>query len=253
MTEPAILIVDDEPGVLEALERLFGRGGFETETATDGETALRRLRERECFLVISDQRMPGMTGIDFLQECRRASPDTLRVLVTGYSDEAVCREAINKGEVYRYVVKPWDNDEMLAIAREARAKYDLLLRHKVLFRRLLEQREALSRTQYALIAELRKVQGILDHVGEGILVADRDGVIYFANKAFEALTGLNRSEILGRSLEDFLVAGGEEDGAGCSWHLKGARGPVAVHRNVVPLPCEASAPVGFLETYTPAD
>ena len=115
---PAILFVDDEERVLNALSALF-RGTYEIETATRGAGALERLKARRFHILVSDQRMPGMTGVELLREARNAAPNTVRLLLTGYSDLAAMVGSVNEGEVFRFVSKPWQQEDLKATLAEA--------------------------------------------------------------------------------------------------------------------------------------
>src|SRR4029077_12400001 len=128
-----ILVVDDEASVVksvQALLRLDYRvlGGT---TATEGQQLL--LGE-EVHVVMTDQRMPGITGVEFLHKVRGDHPDAVRLLFTGYADIRAVIEAINQGNVYRYITKPWDPDELQSVIREACERFDLLVERKTLLR-----------------------------------------------------------------------------------------------------------------------
>jgi len=112
-----ILIVDDEPANLRLLERLF-RHDYEVITAESGEEALRLLSQHDAALLITDQRMPGMTGVDLVKETAMVRPRMVRIILTGYTDVDTLVEAINSGHVYKYVTKPWNNEELrLTVSR----------------------------------------------------------------------------------------------------------------------------------------
>ncbi len=115
---PRILFVDDDERILNALRSLV-RKEYDVTTATDAELALEALQGDAFDVVVSDQRMPGMTGVELLRRARQAAPDTVRLLLTGYSDLASMVGSVNDGEIYRFVSKPWDNQELTAILREA--------------------------------------------------------------------------------------------------------------------------------------
>ena len=106
-----ILIVDDEPANLRSLERLF-REDHQVFTATSGKEALELVREHDFALLVTDQRMPVMTGIELLKETVAVRPRMVRIVLTGYTDVDALVEAINCGQVYRYVTKPWSNQEL---------------------------------------------------------------------------------------------------------------------------------------------
>lgn len=109
---PRVLCVDDEPSVLRALNWLL-RTRFEVSSTTDPQEGLSLLRQSNFEVVISDQRMPGMTGTEFLQRAKIESPNTMRLLLTGYSDYADILGSVNDSEVFRFINKPWDNQKLL--------------------------------------------------------------------------------------------------------------------------------------------
>jgi len=117
---PKILFLDDEDRILNALAALF-RYKYQVFTATTGDQALAILRQCHVHVVVSDQRMPGMTGVDFLREAKRVSPRTVRILLTGFSDLSAIIDSVNDGEVYRFLNKPWGNQEIQAVIADALA------------------------------------------------------------------------------------------------------------------------------------
>jgi serine/threonine-protein kinase len=113
-----VLFVDDEERVVNALRAIF-RDTYDVETATSGDAALELLRAHKFHVVVSDQRMPGMLGVDFLREAKSIRPEAVRILLTGYSDLAAIVGSVNDGEVYRFVSKPWNQDDLQATVGEA--------------------------------------------------------------------------------------------------------------------------------------
>src|SRR5919112_2447950 len=139
-----ILIVDDEPANLRLLERLFRRE-YAVVAASSGEEALRLLEQHDVALLITDQRMPGMTGIELLKRTAPLRPHTVRIILTGYTDVTALVEAINCGQVYKYVTKPWSNDELrLTVGRAlehyetGRARHELAHANQRLVNRMKE-------------------------------------------------------------------------------------------------------------------
>lgn len=106
-----ILFVDDEERILNNMRALF-RMHYEVMIATDGYHALELLRREQFHLIVSDQRMPNMQGVELLRQAKEISPHTVRILLTGFADLAAIVGSVNEGEVYRYINKPWDNDEL---------------------------------------------------------------------------------------------------------------------------------------------
>jgi DNA-binding NtrC family response regulator len=116
----SILFVDDEFRIIKLLNMMF-RGQYEVHTATSGAEALEILEQHEVDIICSDQRMPGMLGIELLSIARARCPKAMRLLLTGYSDLVAMVGAINEGEVYRFINKPWNHEEMKATIAECAA------------------------------------------------------------------------------------------------------------------------------------
>jgi DNA-binding NtrC family response regulator len=141
-----ILIVDDEPANLRTLARLF-REDYEVLTAASGDEALAVLIQHDVAVLITDQRMPGMTGIELLKKTVPLRPRMVRIILTGYTDVDALVEAINCGQVYRYVAKPWKNDELRLTVKRA-------LEHFESNKRSAE----LDFTNQRLVARIRGIQ-----------------------------------------------------------------------------------------------
>src|SRR4051812_9287537 len=149
-----LLIVDDEVDVLESLRHQFHRT-YRVLTATSGGPAVSLLNEQEVQLILSDQRMPGMSGDAFLSQARKLQPDAIRMLFTGYADIQAVINAVNEGHIFRYILKPWDTVELEGIIRQAAEQYDLLAERK------------------RLIAELQAANGQLTRANEDLARADQ--------------------------------------------------------------------------------
>ncbi len=126
-----LLVVDDEPDVVKSVQDLL-RLDYKVFTATRALDGLKIMEENEIHLVMTDQRMPGMTGVEFLKNVRGEYPEAVRLLFTGYADIKAVIDAINAGNVYRYITKPWDPDELQTVIREACERYDLIAERKKL-------------------------------------------------------------------------------------------------------------------------
>lgn len=125
MAKHTILCVDDELDNVDALERLF-RKHYTVLKATSGEQGLKVLAENPgVALIISDQRMPSMTGVEFLEKAQRTHPESLRILLTGYTDIESVIQAVNQGQIYRYLTKPWDSNDLLNTVATAIQKYEM--------------------------------------------------------------------------------------------------------------------------------
>src|SRR6516162_7050573 len=116
-TKYPVLVVDDEPEILFSLRGLL-RKEFDLHTAQGGAEALEVLRRQPVHVIMSDQRMPEMTGVELLQRARAERPEAIRIIFTGYADIKAVVDAINEGQIYRHLTKPWDPDEMVALLHQ---------------------------------------------------------------------------------------------------------------------------------------
>ncbi len=158
-----ILVVDDEENILRAIRRLLMDEDLEVLTATSGEEALRILiSDQDVGLIVSDQRMPGLTGVDFLEKARKIVPDTIRIVLTGYADVNAAIDAINRGGAYRYVAKPWKDDELVQIISEAAQRFSLVKENKRLSGIMKRQNEELqawnSKLEYFVQKQTKEIQ-----------------------------------------------------------------------------------------------
>lgn len=159
MDKRTILFVDDEANVLNALRRTLRKEPYEIFLAQGAEEALDILRENEIDLVVSDHLMPGMDGLTFLKKVRESYPTVVRVILTGHADLQMAIEAINEGEVFRFLTKPWMDVEL-----------KLMLKHIFDFIDLRKENQVLTDT-------LRKQQHFIDKMEQqhpGIFSVERD-------------------------------------------------------------------------------
>jgi putative nucleotidyltransferase with HDIG domain len=125
MSEHAVLFVDDEGNILKAVQRLLRNEPWQVLTASGGSEALEILEQTPAQVVVSDQRMPEMSGVDLLQAIRERRPNVVRMMLTGYTEMNVAVEAINRGEIFRLITKPWNDEELKATLRQAFDHFDL--------------------------------------------------------------------------------------------------------------------------------
>jgi diguanylate cyclase (GGDEF)-like protein/PAS domain S-box-containing protein len=123
-----LLLVDDEAGILNSLKRLLRREGYRILTTTDPTEGLELLATNDVQVIISDQRMPQMSGTEFLSRVKELHPDTIRMVLSGYTDLQSITDAINRGAIWRFLTKPWEDEALRTLVREAFREYDL--RHK---------------------------------------------------------------------------------------------------------------------------
>ena len=121
----SVLFVDDEPNILKSLQRLLRNEDMNVLCAATGSEALRMLEESPAQVVVTDQRMPEMTGVELLSAVRQRHPEIIRMMLTGFTEIKVAVEAINQGEIYRLITKPWNDDELRATIRQAFEQADL--------------------------------------------------------------------------------------------------------------------------------
>jgi response regulator RpfG family c-di-GMP phosphodiesterase len=146
-----LLFVDDEANVLKSLRRLFHNEPYNTYFAASGAEGLELLRQTPVDLIISDMRMPEMNGAEFLTEAFKQWPDTIRILLTGYADMQSTIDAVNKGRIYNYCNKPWNDDEL-----------KLLVRNALEQKRLREERDRLSEIVQQQNCELKELNEQLE-------------------------------------------------------------------------------------------
>jgi len=193
---PRILIVDDEEAILETMTFTF-MDLYEVLTTSDPTTALQIMQDNDpVAVVITDQRMPGMTGVELLSKIYERFPESVRIILTGFADSEATIKAINDGHIYGYVNKPWEPDELKTIVRRATELHKLTLEN----RRLVED---LRDANLFLAA-------VMDRLRTGAIALDRDGVVRAVNKPAVAFIGLDE-DIRGRSIEEILGREGLEE------------------------------------------
>jgi two-component system NtrC family sensor kinase len=207
-----ILCVDDEQNVLRALQRLFLDGDYEIITAGSGDEGLAILGEDETIpLVISDYRMPGMNGVDFLRKVCELRPDTVRIVLSGYADTASIVEAINEGQIYKFVPKPWNDDELKVTISTALDHY--FARQKIVhLARELEKKnrqlETINENLEKLVQErtadlqmknriLTAAQNILDSMPLGVVGIEPGGMIVQCNRKAAEIFGSDEGAFIG--------------------------------------------------------
>jgi DNA-binding NtrC family response regulator len=161
-TERSILLVDDEENICRSLRRTLKQEGYNVSIASEPAQALELLKDSPTDMVISDHLMPNMTGLELLKIVRTRYPDCVRIMLTGHADMQTAIKAINQGEIYRFLTKPWDNTELKVTIHLAFEELDLAREN----RRIL----AAARRQYDLLQ-------ILEHPGIESVARDSSGAI----------------------------------------------------------------------------
>lgn len=155
---PSLLIVDDEPIVLAALKETLEREKYHVVASTNPLKALEILRTQEFAVIISDQRMPEMMGLDFLIESKKFNPNASRILITAVLSLPTIVDAINKGEIFRFVAKPWLREELTATVKNAISRYQLVTENERLSSETRRLNEQLSAANTALAAQVRDLE-----------------------------------------------------------------------------------------------
>lgn len=153
-----ILIVDDEPVVLSALQQTLERERFHVVACSSPTKALAILNERDFAVIISDQKMPEMLGLDFLIESRRIRPHASRILITAVLSLPTIVDAINKGEIFRFVAKPWLREELIATVRNAVQRHELVTHNTVLQAETQRLNDQLTETNAVLAAQVSDLE-----------------------------------------------------------------------------------------------
>ena len=191
-----ILLVDDEENILSSLKRLLRRDGYRILTADGGAEGLELLAENTVDVILSDQRMPNMTGVEFLRQVKGLYPDTVRMVLSGYTELQSITDAINEGAIYKFLTKPWDDDQLRALISEAfqhkaladenrRLATELALANQRLQHLLDDQQKLLQNKQIVLGV----MQEILQVVPLPIIGLDDDGLIVCTNWEADNLFG----------------------------------------------------------------
>lgn len=213
--EIKILCVDDEPNVLNSLKRLFLDNDYIILTATSGQDGLRILEQEHVQIVLSDYRMPGMNGVDFLKAVRHLSPDTVRIVLSGYADTSSIVSAINEGQVYKFIPKPWNDDDLKVTISNALERYRLQVRNRELTAELQGKNDELEKinaqleellTQKSVCLEfsnkaLGAYQCIIDLIPVGIAGIDPDNTVVMCNATWPAMIN-HHPCFLGQRIEE---------------------------------------------------
>lgn len=209
VTPSTLLLVDDEENILAALRRLLRKDNYRILTAPSGQAGLDILATEKVDVIISDQRMPHMVGTTFLRMARDRSPDSVRMILSGYTDLESVTSAINEGAVYKFLTKPWDDEILRLSIREALRHKWIQDENRMLHNMLVEVNTELANAN-RLLAEraefaqeaLQTMQEIMHDLPIPLLGIDADWRLMFANHAMLDLFG--DSLALGRNLADVL-------------------------------------------------
>jgi len=199
-----LLLVDDEASILKSLKRLLRHEAFEIRTAECGADAIKLLEEEPADVVVSDFRMPGMVGTELLREVHQRWPDTVRIILSGYSEVTAILDAINEGRIYKYLTKPWNEEEIKLHLRRAVEAQHLERTNRQLNDRLRQQNMLLAQRYDDIQAGLGFTQSLVESMDAGVFCIDPDGLLVYANGlAFEWLLP-SGGELIGVPAEKVL-------------------------------------------------
>jgi response regulator RpfG family c-di-GMP phosphodiesterase len=171
-SDPCVLIVDDDPLVLQALETTVSSAGYEAVSTGDPLAGLKVLEERDVSTIIADQRMDAMSGLELLDHAKRLQPHTSRILITGLLSVKTLSEAVNRGEIYRFVAKPWSTPDLINTIHNAVHRYCLLCENAALQAEtrklndsLIAERRALEERVHQLTIDKTELERLLTGCG----------------------------------------------------------------------------------------
>lgn len=221
MTAHTVLFVDDESQILTSLRRLLRKEPYDVLTATSGAEGLEILAENPVHMIVSDQRMPQMPGHEFLQKSRDIAPDAIRIMLSGYAEPEAILSSINQGEVYRFVAKPWQDEDLKTTIRQGLEHYDIVMENRHLTEqsaRHVVQLENLNRLLQSSVEErtrsLQFSQEVLENLPLSVLGISQEEEIVLTNgtarRCFEDLRhlipGTDMSEVLPSEAVDAIRA-----------------------------------------------
>ena len=220
--ERILLLVDDEENITAALVRVLRRDGYTILRANSGQGGLDLLAQQKVGVIISDQRMPGMTGTEFLIKVKERYPDTVRIVLSGYTELNSVTDAINRGAVYKFLTKPWEDDLLRANVQEAFQRYEMRAENVRLNLELQDANDALRQINQELerrvelktreivhnLEVLRVSQEMLEVMPVAAIGIDKDGLIVIANQMAHMLfsTDATRPSLLDEAADRIIPA-----------------------------------------------
>lgn len=215
----AVLCVDDESNILNALKRLLRKEDYQFLTAGSGPAALQMIEENPgIHLVISDQRMPGMSGTEFLANVSEKHPEILRIVLTGYTEIDAITEAINKGHIYKFILKPWNDQNLTLDIRHCLEQYELKEANLKLHEKVLQQNEELKRINENLEAIVKertaelKLQNqalelsrsLLEDIPWPVIGISREKIVVLINVSAQSISIENKQIEVGKRISNYF-------------------------------------------------
>lgn len=218
--ERTLLLVDDEENIVSALVRVLRYDGYRILKASSGMQGLQLLAQNEVGVIISDQRMPGMTGVEFLSKVKELYPDTMRIVLSGYTELNSVTDAINHGAVYKFLTKPWADDLLRANVADAFQHYEMRAENVRLNLQLKEANGRLQRVNRGLeervdiksreamrnLVMLRVSQEVLEQLPVAVIGIGGDGTIAIANRVAHQMFGADGRTLIGEAANKTIPA-----------------------------------------------
>jgi response regulator RpfG family c-di-GMP phosphodiesterase len=236
-----LLLVDDEPNILSALKRLMRRANYKILTAASGREGLELLAKNDIDVIVSDQRMPGLTGVEFLRTVKNLYPDTVRIVLSGFTELQSVTDAVNEGAIYKFLTKPWDDTQLREHIEEAFHHKEMADENRRLNLEVRSANQELAKANRQLEEVLKQkqrrikrdevtidiVHEALQHVPVPVIGLDDDQMVVFINVAAQALFK-NIGSMLGYEAAQFMpevvhALHGVEEGEMCIAKLNGTR------------------------------
>ena len=219
-----ILFVDDEENILHSLKRLLRKENYRILMSTSGADGLEILKEHDVHLVVTDQRMPGMSGTEFLAKVKENYPEVIRIVLSGYTEVDSITESINKGHIYKFMLKPWNDQNLKLEIKQALEQYDLMQVNKTLHEKVMEKNEELKKINEnleMLVKErtrdfeiqnqaLELSRAILEDLPLPILGISNEMIIVLINRNVETLSFSSKSVKIGKRLSTYFSRDVEE-------------------------------------------
>ncbi len=223
-----VLCVDDEKNILHSLKRLLRKEDYRLLTANSGTDGLGVLENNDVHLVVSDQRMPEMSGTEFLGKVKENYPDAIRIVLTGYTDVDSITESINKGHIYKFILKPWNDQNLKLEIKQGLEQYALMQSNKMLHKKIFQQNETLKKINENLEDLVKKrtkeleiqnqalelSQAVLEDLPISIIGVSSEMMIVLINTKAQSLSFNNGNIEVGKRLSDFFSSDVEEKIAG---------------------------------------
>lgn len=194
--ERTLLLVDDEEDITSALVRLLRGEGYKILCASSGKEGLESLAKNQVGVILSDHRMPEMTGVEFLSQVKELYPKTMRMVLSGYADLDSVTDAINRGAVYKFLNKPWDNESLRNSVREAFRRYELVQEEERLAREIQVAKEELGRLNLELTGLVERKNQQIEHISHYDVLTNLPNRLLFQDRLSQMLEHAQRDDCL---------------------------------------------------------